>query len=114
MPIDFLLFALRSSAQGFNTTFRHSSSLLLKMSYAAGASSRRIRWVMTKLGIDLAFPDALEQRPHVAMHVRLAGADRQRAIDDGAHRELVDEAAVHAGHRNRAAAAAREDRLAQG
>ena len=63
--------------------------------------------------IDLAALDALEQRTHVALHVRLAALDRDRLVDDGAERQLVDEAAVHAGNGHRAALAARLDRLAQ-
>jgi len=35
---------------GFNTTLIQSSCLFLNVSYISGASSRRMRWVMTKLG----------------------------------------------------------------
>src|SRR6185503_600851 len=45
--------------------------------------------------IDLAPLDSLEQRLHVPLDVTLAGPDRERPVDDGAHRKLVDEAAVH-------------------
>ena len=40
----------RAIHHALSTIFSQSSSLLLKMSYASGASSRRILWVMTKLG----------------------------------------------------------------
>ena len=64
-------------------------------------------------GIDLAVLDPLEQRLHVAMHVRLPGLHRERLVHDRADRNLVDEAAVDAGHRDGAAVAAGHDRLAQ-
>src|SRR5689334_4107465 len=64
-------------------------------------------------GVDLAVLYSIEERTHVAMHVRLARLDRQRAIDDGAHREFVDVAAIDARDGNRSAAAAGKNRLAQ-
>src|SRR4051812_11963429 len=53
--------------------------------------------------VDLAFLDALEERLHVALHVGLAGSHRERAVHERPHRELVDEAAVDADHRDNAA-----------
>ena len=64
-------------------------------------------------GIDIARMNALQQGPHVAMGVRLTAANRQRLVDDGAERNLVQEAAVHAGHRQRSAVATGKDRFAQ-
>jgi hypothetical protein len=40
----------RGRAHGVRTTFTHSSSLFVNISYARGASSSLRRWVITKLG----------------------------------------------------------------
>src|SRR4030095_3709895 len=63
-------------------------------------------------GIDVALLDAREQRWEVALAVRLAGLDGQRAIHDRTERHLVEETAIHAGDRDRSAVAAALDRLA--
>ncbi len=63
--------------------------------------------------VDLALFDELEQGTQVALHVCLAGLDGQRPIDDRAKRDLVEKAAIHAGHGDRAAVAAGQQRFAQ-
>src|SRR6185295_12129885 len=63
--------------------------------------------------IDLAPLDSFEQRLHVSLDVTLAGPDRERPVDNGAHRKLVDETAVHADHRHGPAVATGMDGLPQ-
>src|SRR5436305_8693230 len=62
-------------------------------------------------GIDLAALDAFEQWAQVAMHVRLAHLEGQTLAEGRAERQLVEEAAIDAGHGDRATFATSVDRL---
>ena len=64
--------------------------------------------------IDVAELDAAEQVGRVAVELGLSHAAGQALVEGGAERELVDEAAVDAGDRDRAELAAGKDRGAQG
>jgi hypothetical protein len=99
-------------AAGSRTTLMHPSCFSRNILYARGASLSGRRCVTTKLGIDLALADEVEQPRHVLVHVGLAGLDRQALVHQRAHGDLVRHAAVHAGDRDRAALAAAVDRLA--
>src|SRR5690606_15999877 len=57
--------------------------------------------------------DVLEQRLDVPLNVALAGLQGQSAVDDRAHRKLVDETAIHTNHRHHATVAAGADGFAQ-
>ena len=63
--------------------------------------------------VDLALLDPLQQRLHVPVDVGLAHLEGQALVERGAERELVEQPAVDAGDRDRAALAAALDRLAQ-
>src|SRR4029453_13275112 len=63
--------------------------------------------------IDLSALDALQKRLHVALHVALPGTQGPRPVHPRPGGKLVQQTAVHADHRDHAAAAARQDRLAQ-
>ena len=97
--------------QGAGRPSRTRPACSRNMSNPRGASLQRQPVRDDEARIDLALLDPLEQRLHVALHVALAGLDRQRAVHHRAHRELVDEAAVDADHRDRPAVAAGHDRL---
>ena len=92
----------------------HSSCLFWNMSYPSGASVEPHAVRDDEARVDLSVLDPLEQRAQVALDVRLPGLDRQRLVHDRADGNLVDEPAVDAGDRDRAAVAAGHDRLAQG
>ena len=64
-------------------------------------------------GIHLVLQDRVEQPGHVVLDVRLSRLQRQPLFHEGAERELVDEAAIDGGHRDTAALAACQDRLAE-
>ena len=79
--------------------------LVLEHVVASGASSRDMRCVITKLGS--MSPARCARAAGAGSGARGTGrSDRQRAVHDGADRELVHEAAVDAHDRNRAAVAA--------
>src|SRR5947209_8401897 len=63
--------------------------------------------------VELALLDPRQQRLQVAVDVRLAHLEGQPLAEGGAKVDLVQEAAVDAGDRHRAALAAGLDRLAQ-
>src|SRR3954451_8139958 len=63
--------------------------------------------------VDPPLADVLVQRLEVAVHVALAGADRQALVHQRAGRELVHESAVDAHDRDDPARPAGEDRVAQ-
>ena len=50
-------------------------------------------------GIDLALLHALQQRPHVPLHVRLTVLIGERLVHHGPERDLVDKPAVDPGNR---------------
>src|SRR5688572_10883303 len=64
-------------------------------------------------GIDLVFFDPFEQRLHISLHVRLSGFKGQPLVHERAERDLVVEAAVHAGDRYGTAFTTSHDRLAK-
>ena len=66
-----------------------------------------------KRRIDLTILDTGEQRTHIPVHVRLPRLDRQRLVHYGAHRQLVDKAAVDARHRHCPTLPTRMDSLAE-
>src|SRR5690606_32597964 len=61
--------------------------------------------------IDLALGDRRVERTQVALHVGLAGPERQALLHQRAERKLVEHAAVDPGHRNPAALACGKDHL---
>ncbi len=64
-------------------------------------------------GVDLAVLDPCQQRPQIAVHVALPGADGEALVHERAHRELVHEPAVDADDGDDPAGAAAHDRLAE-
>jgi hypothetical protein len=64
--------------------------------------------------IDVSPLDVLEQPRHVLVHVGLTHLERQALRECPAKRELVEPSAVHAGNGDRAALAARANRLTKG
>lgn len=46
--------------------------------------------------VQLAFFDKRQKRLNAALYVALARSQRKTAIDDGAHRELVNQSSVYA------------------
>src|SRR3954464_15324117 len=62
-------------------------------------------------GVDFALLDALQQFRPTVLHRRLGHAKGGAAVDRGAHRDLVEEAAVNADDRYGAEVAATVDRL---
>lgn len=64
-------------------------------------------------GVDVAAQDALEERPHVLLHVALTAAHGEPFPEHRAERELVHEPGVDADHRQPSPLAARLDGLAQ-
>src|SRR5690606_38578833 len=61
--------------------------------------------------IDLALGDRRIEGPQVALHVGLAGPERQALLHQRAERKLVEDAAVDPGHRNPPALSRGEDHL---
>src|SRR5690348_6122058 len=62
-------------------------------------------------GVDLVPLDQAEQGAQVLLHVGLSGVQGEPLGEDGPHRHLVDEAAVHPGDGNRPRLAAGLDQL---
>ena len=63
--------------------------------------------------IDLAVFDSVEERAEIALYVRLTRLHRQVLVHERAHRELVGEADVRAGHGDGPALPAAPDGLAE-
>ena len=61
--------------------------------------------------IDFTFENALEQRRHVALRVRLSHAKGKAFREGRAKGKLIEQTAIDSGHRNRSAFSARLDRL---
>ena len=81
----------RTAPTGVRTTFTQSSCLCLNMLVAVAARRRAASGgVMTKLGSISPFWMRSSSGLHVALHVALAGPDRQRPVHHRADRELVD------------------------
>ena len=68
---------------------------------------------MTKEGSILPSSISFKKLRQIVLHRRLRHAEGQAAIDRGAHRNLVEEAAIHADDRDGSEVAAAMDRLAQ-
>src|SRR5262249_54972205 len=62
--------------------------------------------------VDLVLANAFQQWPHEAVHVGLTHLEGQPLGEGGAERQLVEQAALLAGNRNRPALAASHNRLA--
>src|SRR5581483_3494215 len=94
----------------------HLRAVVLLVDEHRVAAWRVVEWQAVRddeARVDVAVLDPLEERPEVALDVRLTGLDRDRAVHDGSERHLVEEAAVDAGDGYRAAVPARHERLAK-
>src|SRR5581483_5304755 len=82
-----------------------------------GVSFGRIfeRHVMSdhKTRVDFAPLDALQQRPHVALHMCLASPESERAVHERTDGELIDEPTIYPYDRDDSSVAARHDRFTQ-